>query len=441
MSISKLDLIEKIMNFQGNSLSNEEVESLLKELNPKPLNSTTQEEVKAEPLKFSKQEEYFGGAENIEPNEVNTMEGLSNFKPMPSYLGEESATNGRLTDISDLLNPVGEIPFKELFHRKGSISSKELVENDPWVRLLLNCSKNIKQHFEDVDVEGIPNKIELRYMTPPPNSVCIGKDHEEYLACLQLGRGLYKNYLINRPRLLWASRSKSLLRRLTNFQSPKCLSLYIMSSVLENHGEIDFLKAMKEILKYNDCWIEEDSTFKSYERSIIRFISKKAPQRLEQFKIYNSCDASQLYTPKLNKSGKIERIKVKKLGNVVFKTTAGELSDNDGKYLIDVLYGKGSRERFVCDHLEHEITTIRYRIVKYNYSEKLFMHLRDRIQRVILDTTYASPDLYKFVEGKRCGLFSESFIQDINRTSDLESYINQIIEIVDEYLCYISTEE
>lgn len=365
MTISKLDLIEKIMNFSGNKLSDEDLQSLIN-----PSTRTPNSDVSSSydylptpnletPNDFKEQEKLFEAPELDchGHTSIDSMAERDSIRPLNSFSQRRDfncdANRETITvNIKNLLNPK-EIPFGDLFHRKGSPSNKEIVTSDPWATILLGHNSKRPKEFPKCDP---PEEVSVYYRDSCNNKI----GHEEYLACLQLGNGLYKNYLANRPGLLWKQRTKSLISRFTNFKSPNVISLHVIRKVLENSGEIDYLKAMKEILKYNKCWVDRSHLEISYVESIKMFIQCKAQDQYENFKIYNSCDPNTLYSFKKD----YKTMRRASLINIKFISYSfyPDYSIHYGKYLLDILYGEGTRQKVLVTKFYPKVHRLRVAI-------------------------------------------------------------------------------
>ena len=244
MKINKMDLIQRIVNLNPDQteLTPNELKDLLKEYNL-DIRMEDNDVIKKEKEEISNHSDSF-----------TELRRFSRPEPKPSHNAEDSLKNSKMFDEDSVKN------FKSF-----------VSADDPDLPKFVRVALGMKQFGKRKDTPKVyPNGPEDIGLCLVNSIMSQSKCDPDYAIALASYGQLYPRFLALHPEVLKTQRKKMLLGRLLY----KPILIKYIPKILEDYGEIPYLKNMKEILKDVGVWETEESLGKSYVSSLIEFVKK-----------------------------------------------------------------------------------------------------------------------------------------------------------------------
>lgn len=274
MKINKMELIKKIVNLcpDQTELTPNELKDLLKEYNL-DIGMEDNDVIKKEKEEITNHSESF-----TELRRFSRPEPKSEPKPKPAPKPEPKSE----TDPKSALNVYDSIKNSKMFDEDSVKNFKSFVSaDDPdlpkFVRVALGMKQfKLKRRAHKVYPNG-PEDIGLCLV----NSIMSqSKCDPDYAIALASYGKLYPRFLALHPEVLKTQRKMMLLSRLLY----KPILIKYIPKILEDYGEITYLKNMKEILKDAGAWEIRESLGQSYILSLTAFVGKLVtPKKFREF--------------------------------------------------------------------------------------------------------------------------------------------------------------
>ena len=254
MKINKMDLIQRIVNLNPyqTELTLNELKDLLKGYNL-DIGMEDNDEIKKEKEEISNHSDSF-----------TELRRFSRPEPKPSSNVGDSIKNSKMFDKDSVKN------FKSF-----------VSADDPDLPKFVRVALGMKQFRSKRDVSKVyPNGPEDIGLCLVNSIMSQSKCDPDYAIALASYGQLYPRFLAIHPEVLKTQRQKMLLGRLLY----KPILIKYIPKILEDYGEIPYLKNMKEILKGAGVWEIKESLGKSYVSSLVEFVRKIVSiERFEEF--------------------------------------------------------------------------------------------------------------------------------------------------------------
>lgn len=244
MKINKMDLIQRIVNLNPDQteLTPNELKDLLKAYNL-DIGMEDNGVIKKEKEAISNHSDSF-----------TELRRFSRPEPKPSSNVGDSIKNSKMFDEDSVKN------FK-------SFVSADDPDLPKFVRVVLG----MKQFGKRKDTPKVyPNGPEDIGLCLVNSIMSQSKCDPDYAIALASYGQLYPRFLALHPKVLKTQRERMLLGRLIY----KPILIKYIPKILEDYGEITYLKNMKEILRDAGVWETEESLGQSYVSSLIEFVKK-----------------------------------------------------------------------------------------------------------------------------------------------------------------------
>lgn len=244
MKINKMELIQRIVNLNPDQteLTPSELKDLLKEYNL-DIGMEDNDVIKKEKEAISNHSESF-----------TELRRFSRPEPKPSSNVGDSIKNSKMFDENSVKN------FKSF-----------VSADDPDLPKFVRVALGMKQFGKRKDTPKVyPNGPEDIGLSHINSIMSQSKCDPDYAIVVASNGQLYPRFLALHPEVLKTQRQKMLLSRL--FYKP--ILIKYIPKILEDYGEIPYLKNMKEILRDAGVWETKESLGQSYVSSLIEFVKK-----------------------------------------------------------------------------------------------------------------------------------------------------------------------